>query len=173
MQQERLTDTSTSQSSVSPHPQCVHRVCDLIMRGGFFSALCCLVPPSIRDSSGDSVVVVNTRAGKSLTLQCETSAVPPPSITWYKNGRLVTESPSLHILNEGQMLEIKTTGVKLRSCMSPMLLYAGKCLKGSRTVSSSPVFNCYFVFGFVRCLILDSMFAKQPTLQDKWTRTSI
>uniref|UniRef100_A0A671W9G0 Hemicentin 1 n=1 Tax=Sparus aurata TaxID=8175 RepID=A0A671W9G0_SPAAU len=43
------------------------------------------VPPSIRDSSGDSPVVVNVLVGKSVTLECESNAVPPPTITWYKN----------------------------------------------------------------------------------------
>lgn len=89
----------------------------------------CPVPPSIRGSSGDSPVVVNTLAGKASTLECETSAVPAPSISWYKNGRVVTESANLRILKEGQMLEIKTTGVKLRSRMQPMWLYAEKCLR--------------------------------------------
>ncbi|XP_071342317.1 hemicentin-1 isoform X2 [Trachinotus anak] len=69
------------------------------------------VPPSIRDSSGDSPVVVNVLVGKSVTLECESNAVPPPTITWYKNGRVVTESANLHILAEGQMLEIKGSEV--------------------------------------------------------------
>ncbi|XP_051232997.1 hemicentin-1 isoform X2 [Dicentrarchus labrax] len=69
------------------------------------------VPPSIRDSSGDSPVVVNVLVGKSVTLECESNAVPPPTITWYKNGRVVTESASLRILAEGQMLEIKGSEV--------------------------------------------------------------
>ncbi|XP_044055859.1 hemicentin-1 isoform X2 [Siniperca chuatsi] len=69
------------------------------------------VPPSIRDSSGDSPVVVNVLVGKSVTLECESNAVPPPTITWYKNGRVVTESANLRILAEGQMLEIKGSEV--------------------------------------------------------------
>ncbi|AWP10692.1 putative hemicentin-1 [Scophthalmus maximus] len=69
------------------------------------------VPPSIRDSSGDSPVVVNVLVGKSVTLECESNAVPPPTITWYKNGRAVTESANLRILAEGQMLEIKGSEV--------------------------------------------------------------
>ncbi|XP_058494160.1 hemicentin-1 isoform X1 [Solea solea] len=69
------------------------------------------VPPSIRDSSGESPVVVNVLVGKSVTLECESNAVPPPTITWYKNGRLVTESANLRILAEGQMLEIKESEV--------------------------------------------------------------
>ncbi|XP_074490966.1 hemicentin-1 isoform X1 [Sebastes fasciatus] len=69
------------------------------------------VPPSIRDSSGDSPVVVNVLVGKSVTLECESNAVPPPTVTWYKNGRVVTESVNLRILSEGQMLEIKGSEV--------------------------------------------------------------
>ncbi|XP_022603168.1 hemicentin-1 [Seriola dumerili] len=69
------------------------------------------VPPSIRDSSGDSPVVVNVLVGKSVTLECESNAVPPPTITWYKNGRVVTESANLRILAEGQMLQIKGSEV--------------------------------------------------------------
>ncbi|XP_028259472.1 hemicentin-1 [Parambassis ranga] len=69
------------------------------------------VPPSIRDSSGDSPVVVNVLVGKSLTLECESNAIPPPTITWYKNGRVVTESANLRILAEGRILEIKTSEV--------------------------------------------------------------
>ncbi|CAB1323870.1 unnamed protein product, partial [Coregonus sp. 'balchen'] len=65
------------------------------------------VPPSIKDSSGDSPVVVSVRVGNSVTLECESNAVPPPTITWYKNGRMVTESANLRILAEGQMLELK------------------------------------------------------------------
>ncbi|XP_034438633.1 hemicentin-1 isoform X1 [Hippoglossus hippoglossus] len=69
------------------------------------------VPPSIRDSNGDSPVVVNVLVGKSVTLECESNAVPPPTITWYKNGRAVTESANLRILAEGQMLQIKGSEV--------------------------------------------------------------
>lgn len=138
MQQERLTDTSTSQYSVSPRPRWVHGVRDLGVRGEYFTVpVAFLVPPSIRDSGGDAPVVVNTLVGKSLTLECETNAVPPPSITWYKNGRVVSGSANLRILEEGQRLEIETTGVKIRSCFG-----AEKCLKvpGRRRLTGA--FNC-------------------------------
>ncbi|XP_048833472.1 hemicentin-1 isoform X1 [Brienomyrus brachyistius] len=70
-------------------------------------SLMVFVPPSIRDSSGDQPVQVSVRVGNPVTLQCESNAVPPPTITWYKNGRMVTESGNLQILAGGQMLEIK------------------------------------------------------------------
>ncbi|XP_026178915.1 hemicentin-1 [Mastacembelus armatus] len=69
------------------------------------------VPPSIRDSSRDSPVVVNVLVGNSVTLECESNAVPPPTITWYKNGRVVTQSANVRILAEGQMLQIKGSEV--------------------------------------------------------------
>ncbi|XP_031431207.1 LOW QUALITY PROTEIN: hemicentin-1 [Clupea harengus] len=65
------------------------------------------VPPSIRDSSGDSPVSVSVRVGNSVTLECESNAVPPPTITWYKNGRPVAETANLRILADGQRLELK------------------------------------------------------------------
>lgn len=87
----------------------------------FSSLLCLSVPPSIRDSSGDSPVVVNVLVGKSVTLECESNAVPPPTVTWYKNGRVVTESVNLRILSEGQMLEIK--GSEVRDEWMPCCLF--------------------------------------------------
>ncbi|XP_051581270.1 hemicentin-1-like isoform X1 [Myxocyprinus asiaticus] len=69
------------------------------------------VPPSIKQSSGDSPVMLNMRAGKYITLECESNAVPPPIITWYKNGRPITETANLRILADGQMLELKETEV--------------------------------------------------------------
>ncbi|XP_051929215.1 hemicentin-1 isoform X1 [Hippocampus zosterae] len=69
------------------------------------------VPPSIRDKNGDSPVVVNVLAGKSVTLECESKAVPPPTTTWYKNGRMVTESVNLRILAGGQTLQIRASEV--------------------------------------------------------------
>lgn len=57
-------------------------------------------------------MVVNALAGKSVTLECESNAVPPPTITWYKNGRMVTESANLRILADGQMLQIQESEVR-------------------------------------------------------------
>ncbi|XP_066533975.1 hemicentin-1 [Hoplias malabaricus] len=65
------------------------------------------VPPSIRDGGGDSPVVVSVRVRNSVTLECQSNAVPTPTITWYKNGRLITETANLRILADGQMLKLK------------------------------------------------------------------
>ncbi len=73
------------------------------------------VPPSIRHSSGDLPVVLNVQVGKSVTLECESNAVPPPIISWYKNGRPITETANLRILADGQMLELRETEVSVRT----------------------------------------------------------
>ncbi|XP_027421385.1 hemicentin-1 isoform X2 [Bos indicus x Bos taurus] len=64
------------------------------------------VPPSIKDHGSESLSVVNVREGTSVSLECGSNAVPPPVITWYKNGRMLTESARLEILADGQMLHI-------------------------------------------------------------------
>ncbi|XP_053737549.1 hemicentin-1 isoform X1 [Synchiropus splendidus] len=69
------------------------------------------VPPIIRDSGGESPVIFNVLVEKSVTLECESNAVPPPTITWYKNGRMLTESENLQILADGQMLQIRNSEV--------------------------------------------------------------
>ncbi|CAL8240206.1 unnamed protein product, partial [Gadus morhua 'NCC'] len=52
-------------------------------------------------------VVVSVRLGKAVTLECESNAVPPPTITWYKNGRAVSETAHLQLRARGQRLEIR------------------------------------------------------------------
>ena len=71
------------------------------------------VPPSIKDHGSESLSVVNVREGTSVSLECESNAVPPPVVTWYKNGRMLTESAQLEILADGQMLHITKAEVHL------------------------------------------------------------
>jgi len=71
------------------------------------------VPPSIKDHGSESLSVVNVREGTSVSLECGSNAVPPPVITWYKNGRMLTESARLEILADGQMLHITKAEVHL------------------------------------------------------------
>ncbi|XP_019412229.1 PREDICTED: hemicentin-1 isoform X1 [Crocodylus porosus] len=75
------------------------------------SFLTVYVPPSIKDHTGASLAVVNVRVGALVALECESNAVPPPIITWYKNGRMITESENMKILADGQMLQIKSAEV--------------------------------------------------------------
>nr|XP_012807460.2 hemicentin-2 [Jaculus jaculus] len=73
-----------------------------------------LIPPSISkdDPSGEAhVKEVKTKVNSTLTLECECWAVPPPTISWYKDGRPVTPSQRLHLLGEGRLLQIQPTQV--------------------------------------------------------------
>ncbi|XP_026645393.1 hemicentin-1 [Microtus ochrogaster] len=69
------------------------------------------VPPSIKDHGSESLSVVNVREGTSVSLECESNAVPPPVITWSKNGRTITDSIHVEILTGGQTLHIKRAEV--------------------------------------------------------------
>ncbi|XP_044528060.1 hemicentin-1 [Gracilinanus agilis] len=69
------------------------------------------VPPSIKDHGSESLSVINVREGSPVSLECESNAVPPPVITWYKNGRMIMESANLEVLGDGQMLNIKAAEV--------------------------------------------------------------
>ncbi|XP_027579260.2 hemicentin-1 [Pipra filicauda] len=71
------------------------------------SFLTVLVPPSIKDHSGASLTVLNVRVGTPVTLDCESNAIPPPVITWYKNRLSISESAHVEILADGQTLRIK------------------------------------------------------------------
>uniref|UniRef100_A0A8C0MW62 Hemicentin 2 n=1 Tax=Canis lupus familiaris TaxID=9615 RepID=A0A8C0MW62_CANLF len=73
-----------------------------------------LIPPSISkdDPLGEaSVKEVRTKVNSTLTLECECWAMPPPTITWYKDGQPVTPSERLHLLGEGRLLQIQPTQV--------------------------------------------------------------
>ncbi|XP_068513036.1 hemicentin-2 isoform X2 [Anas acuta] len=72
------------------------------------------VPPLItRDvPSGEfATTEVRTRVNSTVTLECETWAVPEPTIQWYKDGQLLESAGHLQILQEGQVLQIKPAGV--------------------------------------------------------------
>lgn len=69
------------------------------------------VPPSIKGQSSTPPAIVNVRVGMPVTLECESNAVPPPSITWYKNGRMISVSSNVGIVADGQTLHIKMTEV--------------------------------------------------------------
>ncbi|KAM8995979.1 hemicentin-2 isoform 2-T2 [Ara ararauna] len=73
-----------------------------------------LVPPWIaRDEpSGEyAVKEVKARVNSTVTLECETWAVPEPTIRWYKDKQLLESDDHLQILSEGQVLQIKPASV--------------------------------------------------------------
>lgn len=97
------------------------------------------MPPSIKDHGSESLSVINVREGTSVSLECESNAVPPPVITWSKNGRTITDSTHVEILTGGQTLHIKRAEVHLwslsESCTSMVGLW--KSLLPLTTVNSA------------------------------------
>uniref|UniRef100_A0A8C3N479 Hemicentin-1 n=1 Tax=Geospiza parvula TaxID=87175 RepID=A0A8C3N479_GEOPR len=62
------------------------------------------VPPNIAGTGGpqELTVLQNSQA----ILECRSDAVPPPSISWLKNGELLEGGPRLRILSSGRYLQI-------------------------------------------------------------------
>ncbi|XP_071310090.1 hemicentin-2 isoform X1 [Agelaius tricolor] len=73
-----------------------------------------LVPPWIarEDPLGEfAVKEVKARVNSTVVLECETWAVPEPTIHWYKDKQLLESSEHIQILSEGQVLQIQAAGV--------------------------------------------------------------
>uniref|UniRef100_A0A8C3XUU2 Hemicentin-2 n=3 Tax=Chelydra serpentina TaxID=8475 RepID=A0A8C3XUU2_CHESE len=71
-----------------------------------------LVPPWIakeRALGEFAVKEVKTKVNSTLTLECESWAVPEPTIQWYKDGQV--SDGHLQILSEGQLLRIRPARV--------------------------------------------------------------
>uniref|UniRef100_A0A8C1GCV3 Hemicentin-1 n=1 Tax=Cyprinus carpio TaxID=7962 RepID=A0A8C1GCV3_CYPCA len=68
------------------------------------------VPPSFRgfgvSDSGNNGDMKDVILNNPISLYCETNAVPPPVLTWYKDGRLLTSNDEVLILPGGRVLQI-------------------------------------------------------------------
>ncbi|XP_046779309.1 hemicentin-1 isoform X23 [Gallus gallus] len=62
------------------------------------------VPPNIAGTSGvqDLTVLQN----RQIILECKSDAVPPPIISWLKNGELLEGTPRIRILSNGRYMQI-------------------------------------------------------------------
>ncbi|KFV74991.1 Hemicentin-2, partial [Struthio camelus australis] len=58
-----------------------------------------------------AVTEVKTKVNSTVTLECESWAVPEPTIQWYKDGQLLESAGHLQLLNEGKVLQIKPAGI--------------------------------------------------------------
>ncbi|XP_010226739.1 PREDICTED: hemicentin-2-like, partial [Tinamus guttatus] len=73
-----------------------------------------LVPPWITKDDPYwefAVTEVKTKVNSTVTLECESWAVPEPTTQWYKDGQLLESAGHLQILREGQILQIKPASV--------------------------------------------------------------
>ncbi|XP_053415690.1 hemicentin-2 [Nycticebus coucang] len=60
------------------------------------------VPPSIREDGHKASV--SGMAGQSLTLECDANGSPSPEIMWLKDGQLISEASSHHLLDGARSL---------------------------------------------------------------------
>ncbi|KAM4642152.1 hemicentin-1 [Discoglossus pictus] len=67
-----------------------------------------LVPPTVQDSSEESFVTVIE--GTLISLLCGSSGIPPPALTWTKNGAPLKVDPSgrIRLLSGGRQLQISS-----------------------------------------------------------------
>uniref|UniRef100_A0A8C3TT96 Hemicentin-1 n=1 Tax=Catharus ustulatus TaxID=91951 RepID=A0A8C3TT96_CATUS len=62
------------------------------------------VPPNIAGTAGPQELAVLQNS--QVILECRSDAVPPPTISWLKNGELLEGGPRLRILSNGRYLQI-------------------------------------------------------------------
>ncbi|XP_071981860.1 hemicentin-2 isoform X2 [Engystomops pustulosus] len=67
------------------------------------------IPPQITRDDGENrgTKEVKTKVNSTLTLQCESRAVPKPAVHWYKDGQLLESYGSMQILGDGRVLQIQ------------------------------------------------------------------
>uniref|UniRef100_A0A8C4IV11 Hemicentin-2 n=1 Tax=Dicentrarchus labrax TaxID=13489 RepID=A0A8C4IV11_DICLA len=58
------------------------------------------------DDKEDMVDKREVVLGHSITLSCESNAIPPPKLSWYKDGRKLTSADGVVLLPGGQVLQI-------------------------------------------------------------------
>uniref|UniRef100_UPI0035900F1F hemicentin-1 n=1 Tax=Myxine glutinosa TaxID=7769 RepID=UPI0035900F1F len=69
-----------------------------------------LEPPLINRKDGSAELSVVT--GDPIELECIANGVPPPTLTWLKNGRPLPRAKRLQVVKEGQQLHIATAQVE-------------------------------------------------------------
>ncbi|XP_069842937.1 hemicentin-2 [Dendropsophus ebraccatus] len=67
------------------------------------------IPPLITRDVGENrgTKEVKTKVNSTLTLQCESQAVPKPMLHWYKDGQLLNSYGTMQILGDGRVLQIQ------------------------------------------------------------------
>ncbi|PNI67325.1 HMCN1 isoform 2 [Pan troglodytes] len=68
------------------------------------------IRPTITNSGSHPTEIIVTR-GKSISLECEVQGIPPPTVTWMKDGRPLIKAKGVEILDEGHILQLKNIHV--------------------------------------------------------------
>lgn len=65
-------------------------------------------PPVILGDTEELVEEVTINASSTVSLQCPALGNPTPTISWLQNGLPFSPSPRLQVLEEGQVLQVRT-----------------------------------------------------------------
>lgn len=68
----------------------------------FYVAVFAVVPPNIAGEEVNSTVLI----GRSVELRCQSDAVPPPTLSWRKDGRPLYRKPGLSVSEDGSVLQV-------------------------------------------------------------------
>lgn len=65
--------------------------------------LCPSVPPNIMGEEVNNTVLM----GQSVQLHCQSDAIPPPALSWRKDGRPLYRKPGLSLSEDGSFLKVQ------------------------------------------------------------------
>lgn len=65
-------------------------------------------PPVIPGDTQELVEEVTVNASSAVSLECPALGNPAPALSWFQNGLPVSPSPRLQVLEEGQVLKVRT-----------------------------------------------------------------
>lgn len=61
------------------------------------------VPPNIKGEEVNATVML----GRPVELQCQSDAIPPPTLSWRKDGRPLFRKPGLTVSVDGSQLKVQ------------------------------------------------------------------
>lgn len=67
------------------------------------------VPPNIKGEEVNATVML----GLLVELHCQSDAVPPPTLSWRKDGRPLFRKPGLTVSADGSLIKVELTNLKI------------------------------------------------------------
>lgn len=68
-----------------------------------FAPMSATVPPNIKGEEVNATVML----GHQVELHCQSDAIPPPTLTWRKDGRPLFRKPGLTVSADGSVLKVR------------------------------------------------------------------
>lgn len=65
--------------------------------------MCATVPPNIKGEEVNATVML----GLPVELHCQSDAIPPPTLSWRKDGRPLFRKPGLTVSVDGSVLKVE------------------------------------------------------------------